>query len=265
MKKKIACMFSILVVLMTGCHIRGVTEPFDQPENPEGISQEKHTLPKEEYVDTPASQDAQNTDEKDAQNKSGFETAKYQLGEAMPALALRGADLNSLEPYIYITITDRHIYDNIKEAGIDESKCNERCEIYPELDEIPLLLHPDQYKEAKVLLLDAHIEVEEWYLNEKFTQDNISLWQLSYVKDNGEYVHLGFPCYFSNPVDIDDHYYTMDLSGKSFDVKIGYIIDESLLKIKKFDLSHLIFNTYGYGPTFKYMELFPEEKQVQYE
>lgn len=261
MKKTIIyklCIIGILslsVLSVTGCSIKGVTEPFDQGGNQVETKPEKETLPTENETESHASSD-KNNPETPINNEDRYGKVKYQVGEAMPGLTNRGAKLEDLEEYISITVTGKHIYNSLSEAGIDESECPELCEIYPEFDEIPLTLTTDKYRDAKILVLDAHIEVEEWYLNEKSSEDNITGWHLSYVMDDGTYVHLGYPCYFSKGM--PGHVFAMDLREKSFDVKVGYIIDEELLRVDRIDLSRLIYNVYGSGPTFKYMVLFPE-------
>lgn len=262
MKKKLkknACLLCLLGLTITGCSIRGVTEPFDQPnDNIENIT-EKHTLPSDNTTSQSENKETEsNKSDNDAMDidEEKYGKVKYQVGEEMPALAQRGPKASDLEKYMSITVTEKNIYRGLEEAGIKKEDCKDHCEIYPQFDEIPLTLKVEQYKDAKILILNVHIEVEDWYINEKDTYKTITYWKLSYVKENGEYVYLGNPCFFSEGT--EGHYYGMELSKKNFDVKVGYIIDESLLKVDEIDLSKLIYNVNGYGPTFKYMELFPE-------
>lgn len=259
MKKKITSIILIFILILSGCSIKGVTEPFDDgnPKN-EGVVNEKNTLPKNNDDNNDIIENSTQNESDDLGNKNNSEEkVKYQVGEQMPMLDQRGAKISDLEKYMTITITDKKIYNNILEAGINESNLNPLCEIYPEFDVIPLSLTPDKYKDAKILMLDIHIQVEDWYLEEKLTEGSITKWKLSYVKEDDSYSFLGFPCYFSNS--IKNSYYSMDLSEKEFDVKAAYIIDEELLNVDELDLSKLIYNVYGTGSSFKYIELFPNK------
>lgn len=171
----------------------------------------------------------------------------YELGENIEIME-PGNDQTDHVAFEY-TVNSATIYNSPSEIGIEKESLAKTVSYYKGLQpEMPESIEPETTINSKFLLCDITIK------NINSQMNNITVFSLTYENENKELVMVGFPVYFSNPMNMESKYYDYELlEGQSMTVQVGWMVDKDVLEVDEIDEKRL-FLVQQFGSDAKYMK-----------
>lgn len=232
--KNLILLITILVMGMTltACGIPGVTEPFDNANNGNGINAGQ------ENKDTGNNVEPESIASSDEKKYIPEDMPMYNIGDKVEYVE-RNTKNEDFRLLMTFTVNSATVYEHALDSGISENEFID-TEIYERLSPLEPNSKPvAEYINSRLLLCDISIDYEDLYLEENEPEDNITFLELIYVYDDKSYVRVGYPCYLSNSLGEGKEWYYNVSVGETVNFQVGWVVDAEVFKLDEFDLSRL--------------------------